>query len=162
MATTARARQRSPRPGRSPRGRRLVLAAGLGVVVVTVTAAAALSPRDGGEATALTVAPTDVSAVCATLTPEALAAHELAFEGRVTGVEGDRVTLEVVRTFTGDAGARVVLTRPEVGSSDLSATSVDPGGTYLLSADGGRVAACGQSGPAGPELTALYEQAFSG
>lgn len=106
-------------------------------------------------------APTTLPARCAVPTPESLGTAEVAFAGTVTAVEGDTVTIEPTETYTGAAADEfeVVGVLP-----DLRGVGGQPefavGGTYLVSATDGQVAACGFSGEASPELLNLYDLAF--
>ena len=107
-------------------------------------------------------APTAVSGKCAALTPELLGSAEVAFAGTVTAVDGDVVTLTPTETFAGESAQEIEV----VGMSpDLRALGGQPefvvGGTYLVSATGGQVSACGFSGPATPQLQKLYDGAFN-
>lgn len=163
MSTTQQTPANLTPRGRTRRRRVVGLVAACGVAAaVVVTGAVALFPRSA-DVTHLTVAPVDVSAMCAVITPEALAQHESAFEATVVGISAGEVTLEVTRRFAGDVGDRVVVAQQDdTMPGELSIAPFEDGGDYLVSTDGGRVAACGHSGPVGPELLALYEQAYGG
>jgi hypothetical protein len=106
-------------------------------------------------------APAAVSGKCAVPTPELLGTAEVAFAGTVTAIDGDVVTLTPTETFAGETAEQieVVGMRPE-----LRALGGQPefvvGGTYLVSATGGQISACGFSGAATPELEQLYDVAF--
>ena len=106
-------------------------------------------------------APTAVPAKCAVPTPELLGGAEVAFAGTVTAIDGDVVTLTPTETFAGESAEEIEV----VGMSpDVRALTGQPefvvGGTYLVSATGGQVSACGFSGAATPELEQLYDVAF--
>lgn len=106
-------------------------------------------------------APSTVAARCAVPTAALLTGAEVAFAGTVTAVDGDVVTLAPTETFAGEPAdeIEVVGLRP-----DLRELGGQPefvvGGTYLVSATGGQMSACGLSGEATPELRDLYELAF--
>ena len=106
-------------------------------------------------------APSAVSGRCAVPTPELLGDAEVAFAGTVTSVEGDVVTLTPTETFAGESADEIEV----VGMGpDTRALGGQPefevGGTYLVSATGGQVSACGFSGAASPQLEQLYDLAF--
>lgn len=94
-----------------------------------------------------------------------LPALQVAFAGRVTEVDGERVSLDVERVYRGEPGERVVVDAPLQDGSAVVLVGGFPfevGGEYLVSASDGVVAACGASGPATPELQAEYDRAFGG
>jgi hypothetical protein len=111
----------------------------------------ALSQPDGG----------GVATSCAPISAEFIALSDVAFEGRVTGIDGSTVTLEVLHQYTGDAASTVTVPQGTDELSELTIGRLETGGTYLISATDGLIAACGQSGPSSPELKELYEAAFS-
>jgi hypothetical protein len=84
-----------------------------------------------------------------------------AFEGTVTSIEGETVTLQTTDVFTGEVGETVQVTAPpdQIGAL-IQAVDFKEGKTYLVSATDGTVAVCGNSGPATGELRSLYDQAF--
>jgi len=99
---------------------------------------------------------------CAAPTAEFIAAQQQAFEGTVTAIDGDRVTLQTSEVFSGEVGQTVVVDAPAAAMQSLiQSTQFEVGGTYLVSATDGQVAVCGFSGRAGGELESLYTQAFS-
>ncbi|MCO7219138.1 hypothetical protein [Klenkia sp. PcliD-1-E] len=144
-------------PTRRPRA--LLLAAAAAVVVGG--AALALTDQDGGTTT-LALAPPDVSASCAALTPELLAGSDVAFAGRVTAISGGVVTLETVQRFAGDVGGTVEVAQGDGSVVDGAPITFEQGRTYLLTADDGTIGSCSGSGPDSPELRALFDQAFGG
>lgn len=116
-----------------------------------------------GEPVVVTLdAPTPVAAKCAVVTPELLAGAEIAFAGTVTSVEGDVVTLTPTETYAGQTADEIEV----VGlSQDLRPAlegmlDFQVGSTYLVSATGGQVSACGFSGPVSPQLEQIYDAAF--
>lgn len=106
-------------------------------------------------------APSSVAGKCAVPTPEMLASAEVAFAGTVTAIDGDTVTLAPTETYAGESAdeIEVVGMRPDLRALGGQTTFV-VGGTYLVSATGGQVSACGFSGEASPELHNLYDLAF--
>ncbi len=118
------------------------------------------SPADEPTVVTLT-APSSLPARCAVPTPEMLGTAEVAFAGTVTAVAGSTVTLEPTETYTGQPveQVEVVGTLPDLRGLGGQQEFV-VGGTYLISATGGQVSACGFSGEASPELLNLYDLAF--
>jgi hypothetical protein len=113
-----------------------------------------------GTTTELTaVAPT---ARCALPSPETLAQYDQAFQGTVTAIDGDSVTLQATDVFTGEVGETVrVSAAPADMKALVSAVDFEVGGTYLVSAFEGSVSTCpGFSGPASGDVQALYKEAF--
>jgi hypothetical protein len=106
-------------------------------------------------------APSPVAGKCAVPTPELLGGAEVAFAGTVTAIDGDVVTLTPTETFAGESAdeIEVVGMRPDLRALGGQVEFV-VGGTYLVSATGGQISACGFSGTATPELTQLYDLAF--
>lgn len=148
------------------RRRRTGLVAGAGLVTAGIVAAVALG-TSGSAVTPLTLPPDaggGLAAMCAQLTPDLLAPRETAFEARAVSVGDGQVVLEVTRRYQGEVDDRVSVPQPAADlPPEVSPGQFSVGADYLIATDqGGQVAACGQSGPAGPELRALYEQAYGG
>jgi hypothetical protein len=98
---------------------------------------------------------------CMMPTAEAIATSDLAFDGTVTKVDGDQVTLEPRHWYAGEPTDQVVVTAPAEELQRLaSAVSLSRGDRYLISAVDGRVTVCGRSGAYDDHLAALYQQAF--
>lgn len=156
-----------PTPGRDPRARWLLGVAAALLVVAGV--AAAVVAGDGGSdsddvasgpALELSLGAGDAMASC--LAPEAafLAEMPVAFAGTATEVGEDSVTLEVEEWYT-DGDAELVELQAMGGQVALTAGfEFAAGERYLVSATDGTVNFCGFSGPAEPELQALYDEAF--
>lgn len=108
-----------------------------------------LSAGDGG-----------VMASCLAFDPTLLAEMPIAFEGRATSVDGDRVTLDVDRWFKGGDSDEVVLLAPQGLEALIDGIAFEEGEQYLISATNGQVNYCGFSGEATPELQAGFAQAF--
>jgi hypothetical protein len=103
--------------------------------------------------------PESSDARCMMVGPEVLAQMDTAFEGTVTAIEGDQVTLEVDRWFTGGDTGTVVVTQQDTAIS-VPVVEFEEGGTYLVSATDGVVSMCGFSAESSPDLAAVYEEAF--
>jgi hypothetical protein len=95
-------------------------------------------------------------------TAEALSHQALAFDGTVTDIAGDRVTLSPTRFYAGNPTDEVVVEAPQ---SDLraliQAVKFEDGGRYLVSATAGQVTVCGFSAAYDQHLASLYHQAFA-
>lgn len=137
----------------------LVVAGGLAVVLLG-------GGDDGaddvatGPPLALSLPAGDMMASCLPVDAAVLADMPTAFAGTATAIEGERVTLDVDRWYTdGDAGT--VELHATSGQVALNAGfEFQVGERYLVSATDGTVNLCGFSGPATPELTELFEEAF--
>ena len=112
-----------------------------------------------GQTTALTVA--EQQGRCAPASPEILAQYTQAFEGTVTGIEGETVTLEATAVYQGEVGETVTVTAPQpLFDTLLDAVQFQVGQNYLVAAYDGEVSIC-YSGPATETLRSPYEKAFS-
>jgi hypothetical protein len=108
-------------------------------------------------------APGAAAGRCMVPNADLLSQQTLAFEGTVQSIAGGVVTLEPTHFYVGDATDVVeVQAPPEELTQLIGAVDFKQGGTYLVSATGGRVTVCGFSGPATPALQALYDEAFPG
>lgn len=153
----------------APSRRWPVLAAAAAVVAVAaVGGAIAMSGDDDASPSAslaLTVAAEDPMAMCIEVTADTLrdSGIEQAFKGTVTSIDGDVATLAVDEWFVGGDAETVTVTGPaEADTALLGGVALEDGGEYLVSASGGAVRSCGQSGEASPELEALFTAAFGG
>lgn len=142
------------------RRRRTPWLIGGGIGIAAAAAGIVALTTGGTDITRLTQPTSDPMAMCAQVTPEALATQALAFAGTVTGIDGTTVTLEVAERFRGEIGDEVAVTQQDATADDFSAVQYVQGTSYLIAATDGRVASCGQSGEAGPELLELYRSAF--
>ena len=112
-----------------------------------------------GQTTDLTV--TTQARCVAQPTAELLAQYDQAFEGQVTAIEGDTVTLQTTGVYNGQVGETVQVTAPPAGLDKLiNQLQFQVGGTYLVSAYQGSVSMCGFSGPATGDLRLLFQKAF--
>jgi hypothetical protein len=95
--------------------------------------------------------------------PRSLAETAIAFAGEVSAVSDGEVRLRVTRWYRGGEAATVVLRTGEkqldglLGPLDLQA-----GKNVLIAANEGSVSRCGLSGPADPQLQAVYDEVFGG
>ena len=102
------------------------------------------------------------SGSCIQVTPETLRAQDQAFAARAIAVDGNTVTLEVTKRFTGTVADRVEVQQSDAITSDFSNVRFEMGESYLVSAGDGTIRGCGLSGTDSPELRALYVEAFGG
>lgn len=131
-----------------------------GLVAVTIAAFALL----GGGAPAplaLSAGESDPAlASCMAFSPEILAGMDVAFEGIVTDIEGDVLTLDVVTWYTGGESDQVTITAPLGMEALILGISFEVGGDYLVSATDGVVNYCGYTDVATPQLREAFESAF--
>ena len=100
---------------------------------------------------------------CAVPSAEVLATFDTAFAGTVTSLEDGTATLEVDEWYAGDEASTVTVQSPTKDLADLlMAVEFEQGKSYLVSADGDRVTLCGFTAEQGPELQAMYDEAFGG
>jgi hypothetical protein len=148
-----------------------VVAVGLGLVL------AGTGGDDGGEladAPIVTAAPgklkvlelstgtEDVTATCMAITPQLIVEMPVAFKGTVDSSEGGIVTLTIDRAYQGTDAQVATLVAPEGLEALIGGVAFVPAQQYLITATDGVVNYCGFSGPATPELQALFDQAFPG
>ncbi len=155
-------RRTAPSRRRRPRGWILGVA-GLG----TAAAVAGILAFTGGSPAAPTamqlgLGAENIMASCMPVSADILDDMPLAFAGTAVSVEGDTVTLDVTRWFVGGDTDQVVLTATAGQDHLIGGIAFEPGGTYLVSATDGVVNYCGYTGPASPELQAVYAAAFPG
>ncbi len=139
------------------------------VLVVAVGGVIALTGDDtdggpvaGGPPLELDAGADDPMAMCIMFSVEELARAPLAFEGTVTSVEGETVTLDVDEWFKGGEAEQVVLHAPAGMEALIGGIPFEEGGQYLITAYDGTVNYCGFSGPSAPEFRAAFEEAFAG
>lgn len=111
---------------------------------------------------ALSLGESDALASCIVLTADVLDDVPLAFAGTVTGVEGETVTLSVDEWYVGGDAETVELSAPSGLGALIGSIEFSGGEQYLISAFDGVVNYCGFSGPATPDLQAIYDEAFPG
>lgn len=166
--TTPAPSRTSPRPAR-PRNRSPFVLVGAGAAAIAVAAVLAIgggwlgSDTETPLAAPLQLTTGDAGgalASCIQLTPEILADVPMAFAGTVTAIDGDLVSLDVTRWYVGGDAERVQVTAEHGLGALIGEIDFQVGQPYLISAVDGVVNMCGFSGPATPELQAVYDQAF--
>jgi hypothetical protein len=151
-------------PEKKP-NRWLVGVAAAAALVLAVGGAIALTgggedPVASGPPLELNAGGEDPMAMCIVFSVEELAKAPVAFEGTVSSVEGETITLDVDRWFKGGDASQVVLHAPAGMEALIAGIPFEAGSQYLITAYDGNVNYCGFSGPSTPELRTAYEQAF--
>ncbi len=137
-------------------------------VVVAVGGAIALTGGDGetpvaaGPPIVLNAGVDDPMAMCIVFSVEELAKAPLAFEGTVTSVDGETVTLDVDTWYRGGDAAEVEIHAPAGMEALIGGIPFETGTQYLVTAYDGNVNYCGFTGESTPELRAAFEEAFAG
>jgi hypothetical protein len=159
----------TPAPEATPKRRPwLIGVAAAAALVVVVGGAIALTGGSGQEPVAsgppleLNAGGGDVMSSCIAFSVEYLAPMPVAFEGTVSSVDGDAVTLTVDHWYKGGDSAEVVLNAPQGLEALIASFPLEEGEQYLITASEGNVNYCGFSGPSTPEMRAAYEDAFAG
>jgi len=154
-------------PGTGPeqKSNRWLVGVAAAALVLAVGGAIALTgggtdPVASGPPLELTAGGEDPMAMCIMFSVEELARAPLAFEGTVTKLEGDTVTLDVDQWFKGGDAGQVVLNAPQGMEALIAGIPFEVGGQYLITAYDGNVNYCGFSGPSTSEYRAAFEQAF--
>ncbi|MGB0101651.1 MAG: hypothetical protein WBP61_15340 [Nocardioides sp.] len=109
-------------------------------------------------------APAEAAYAARCMVPNAdlLAQQDIAFDGTVTAIDDDAVTLSVEQWYAGDPTDVVQVQAPaEELQRVAAAVDFEDGGRYLVSATDGRVTLCGFSAPYTADLAGLYTQAFA-
>jgi hypothetical protein len=158
-----------PTSDSGPRGRTAPI--WIAAVIVAVLAVGAALALTGGEEAAPATAGDDVLelslgdgaalASCLPVDAAILADMSPAFAATATAVEGETVTLAVDRWYAGGDAAQVILHAPAGMEALIAGFDFEVGQPYLITAAGGTVNYCGFSGPATPELQALFDEAFA-
>jgi hypothetical protein len=102
----------------------------------------------------------DAMAMCIALDPTILAQSQVAFKGTVTAADAGVVQLTVDDAYVGVDAQAVTLSAPDGMQALIGGVEWNVGGQYLVTAWDGVVNYCGQTGPATPELQAMFDQAF--
>jgi hypothetical protein len=141
-------------------------------VAVVITGVAVAIPRltsDSGVDDPVAAPPLELSlgegdslASCLAFDVANLAPMAVAFEGTVTAIDGESVTLTVDRWFKGGDASEVTLDAPAGMEALIGGIDFVEGDQYLITAEAGTVNYCGFSGPSTPEMRAAFEQAFPG
>ncbi|MGH8870988.1 MAG: hypothetical protein ACRDWS_03330 [Acidimicrobiia bacterium] len=157
-----------PETGRESKPNRWLV--GVAAAVILVVAVGGAITLTGGGTGGDTVASTpplvlnaggeDSTAMCIQFSIDELAKAPIAFEGTVSAVEGETVTLDVDQWFKGGDAAQVVLNAPQGLEALIAGIPFEVGAQYLITAYDGNVNYCGFSGPSTPEMRAAFEQAF--
>ena len=147
-------------PRRHRRRRNWTLAGAVGGV-----AAAGIVAFTGGSpatttAMELSLGADDIMASCMPVSADILDDMPLAFAGTAVSVAGETVTLDVTDWYVGGDTDQVILTATVGMEALIGGIAFESGGTYLVSATDGVVNYCGYTGPALPELQAVYDAAF--
>jgi hypothetical protein len=158
----------SSSPRRVRRGPRW-LVAGLATAVVGVGGVLAAVNIGGGTADAPTtvsypLTPFDpLTSICLPISEQPQpTAEAIAFGGTVTSIDGDRVVVDVDTWFqNGDADQVELVIGPDMPSPALDGVEFVVGTRYLVTVADGAVGICGVSGPASPELEAIYATWYS-
>lgn len=129
---------------------------------IAAAALAAFSLLGGGpEPLTLSAGDADPAlASCLPFSEDILAEMPVAFEGTVTGVDGDTLTLDVVQWYTGGEADEVIITAPLGMEALIGGIPFEEGGAYLITATDGVVNYCGYTAVATPELREVFASAF--
>lgn len=153
-------------PGSTPSKRPWLVAVAAAAVVIVAIGAVGLFARDGGDPIAagppleLNAGGEDPMAMCIQFSVEELAKAQMAFEGTVSAVDGNAVTLDVDTWFKGGDAAQVVLNAPQGLEALIDGFAFEEGAQYLITAYDGNVNYCGFSAKSTPEMRAAFEEAF--
>lgn len=160
-------------PAAAPNMTKRSLRLALGLAGVTAVVAVALlffgskagaptpSPSDGG----ISGGAGGGNASCIRFDLELLAQQEFAFDGSVTGIDGESVTFDVGKWYRGSSDASVTLTQVGQGEGAvMEGILVDfqVGNRYLVSGAGGVITGCGYSQAWDAAAAADWESAFGG
>ncbi len=143
----------------------VLLAAAVAVIVVVAIVLA--DGDDGGDALTpepdleLSLGAGDAMASCLALDAEIMADMSVAFAGTAIAVDDRLITLEVDRWYRGGDAEVVALTAETFEATLIGGFPFEVGEQYLITAENGFVNLCGYSGPASPELQAVFDQAFA-
>lgn len=97
---------------------------------------------------------------CAAPTPEILAQYPQAFQGTVTSIEGDTVTINTTEVLNGEVGETVQVTAPQgLFDTMIGTVNFEVGESYLVAAYDGQLSMC-YSGTATGDLRSPFEKAF--
>ncbi len=97
---------------------------------------------------------------CMAIDATTLGAMETAFRATPVSIDGDQVLLDVNEWYVGGDAEQVALTAPAEATISIEGVEFVVGESYLVTAAGGVVNGCGFSGPATPELQAIFDEAF--
>ena len=167
-----------PQPGSRPRRRAAVVMAAAAVIVLVIAVLAVSFGGNSGSSEVATDTTTTTAAVGEPLTPggvsascvelydlTTLANREVAFDGTVEQVDGDRVTFQVNGWYEGGEGTQVTLEGAGTIGGLTSAgegVSLEPGTRLLVAGDGGFAWSCGFTQPYDAAVAAQWEAALAG
>jgi hypothetical protein len=114
-------------------------------------------PDVAGQTTVLGVS--DQQGKCAVARPDILAQYDQAFQGTVTSIEGDTVTLATTEVLNGEVGDTVQVTAPQGLDAMLGTVDFQVGQDYLVAAYDGQMSQC-YSGSASGDLRSPFDKAF--
>jgi hypothetical protein len=97
---------------------------------------------------------------CLPVSAESVAMAPIAFRAVVDTADGDIVTMTIDRWYRGGDAQAVTLTAPSGMEALIGGIEFTPGEAVLVTAYDGVVNYCGMSGPATPELQAIFDEAF--
>jgi len=97
---------------------------------------------------------------CAAPEPAILAQYTQAFQGTVTSIEGDTVTMDTTEVLNGEVGETVQVTAPQgLFDAMIGMVNFEVGESYLVAAYDGQLSMC-YSGTATGGLRSPFEKAF--
>ena len=169
MSTTTESTTTLPSPARPRRHRGPIGLAVAAALLVIAGFGVFVAQRDpGGDGTQTAGPPLELSlgdsalASCMVFDVATLSDMSPAFAATATAVEDNVVTLQVDKWYAGGDAAEVRLEALPGMQALIDGFDFVVGDQYLITAAEGTVNFCGYSGPATPELTAAFEQAFAG
>lgn len=155
--------------GTRPRRRPAVVIIALAVATFVIAAAIILTGGDdpahettAAETVELSLGDGGALASCLPVDAAILADMSPAFAATATAVEGEDVTLTVEHWYAGGDADTVVLHASAGMEALIAGFDIEVGERYLITAAEGTLNYCGYSGPATPELQALFDEAFTG
>jgi len=143
---------------------RIRWAGGLAAAGIAGVAAIALLLSSGGAPDRVDDPGTGIGSCVETYSTETLANRDFAFDGIVTGINGDRVTFSVNESFAGDPSTEASVTLSAPGMSGTSVTSaggptLTVGDRYLVAGDDEFVWPCGFTQPYDESVAAEWREA---
>jgi len=114
--------------------------------------------------TTLTVPEPDPMMMCMQLTPETVGQMQVAFDGTVSSIEGEEVTLDVTKWYVGGDTDQVKLVQnsPDAMIALEGDIELEQGQRYLVTAHDGQINGCGFTALWSQELQDIFDQAFAG
>jgi hypothetical protein len=165
LTEDAMSTETTPRPVvRTRPGLRTWAIAGAGTLAAAAAAAVVLpSLLAPPSVTTLQLSDADpLTTMCIQITPDVVAAADIAFRGEVTSIHDGIVSIHVTERFAGDVGDIVQVAQGEAIPIDGAPLVFVDGETYLVATQGTTIGNCGESGIVSPELEAIYDAAFPG